>query len=435
MDTPIYDFLQNYKAQKFSRFHMPGHKGKGILGAESLDITEISGADDLYNPQGIILQSEIAASSLFGSYHTYFSAFGSTHCIKTMLAAASEGKDGKILAGRNAHKAFIYGVAALGLEVDWVYGKGGHLCALNITAEDIEKCLETQKYTAVYLTSPDYLGNILPIAEISKVCKKYGVPLLVDNAHGAYLKFLTPSLHPIDLGADMCCDSAHKTLPVLTGGAYLHIKNEKYADKIRKYLRFFGSTSPSYLIMASLDLCNKYIAENISEDMAKALKELAKIKEIATQNGFIVLNTEPLKMCINIARSGYKKEGFLSLLKTAEIEIEFCDESHAVFMVSTKNNQEDFDRLKEFFAQNKGKSPLNISVPPIIKGERKTSIREALMCESERIQTISAAGRICAAPLCSCPPAIPVVISGEAITEAHITALLYYGFEEIDVTV
>jgi arginine/lysine/ornithine decarboxylase len=400
---------------------------------ENLDITEISGADNLYDPSGIILQSEQNATALFGSYHTYFSTEGSTHCIKTMLAAVCEGESGKILAGRNAHKAFIYGAAALDLGVDWVYGESGHLCAANITARDIETHLKAQNYTAVYLTSPDYLGNILPIAEISAVCKKYKVPLLVDNAHGAYLKFLKPSMHPIDLGADMCCDSAHKTLPVLTGGAYLHIKSEKYAHKIRKYLAFFGSTSPSYLTMASLDLCNKYLAENMCENLENALKRVEEIKALAIKSGFKVLHTEPMKTCINLADSGYKKSEFLFLLSCAGIEIEFCDETFAVFMLSPQNTPEDFEKLKNFFAKTRGKKALASSLPPIIKGEKAKSIREALTGDSERISSLAAAGRICASPLCSCPPAVPVVISGEVITEAHVTALLRYGFEEIDV--
>lgn len=412
---------------------MPGHKGQDVLGVEALDITEISGADNLYDPCGIILQSEQNATALFGSYHTYFSTEGSTHCIKTMLAAVCEGKEKRILAGRNAHKAFIYGAAALDLAVDWVYGEGGHLCAANITARDIETHLKAQNYTAVYLTSPDYLGNILPISEISTVCKKYNVPLLIDNAHGAYLKFLNPSMHPIDLGADMCCDSAHKTLPVLTGGAYLHIKTEKYENKIRKYLAFFGSTSPSYLTMASLDLCNKYLAENMRADLENTLKMVEEIKAEAMASGFSVLNTEPMKICINLADSGYKKSEFLFLLSCAGIEAEFCDETFAVFMASPKNTHEDFERLKNFFAETRGKKALASSLPPIIKGERAKSIREALTGESERILSIAAAGRICASPLCSCPPAVPVVISGEVITEAHVTALLHYGFEEIEV--
>ena len=314
MDTPIYDFVKNYKNQKFSRFHMPGHKGKKILGVEDIDITEISGADCLFAADGIIKLSQENTSKIFGTSYTYYSTEGSTLCIKAMLGAVAEGKSGKILAGRNAHKAFIYAAASLNIEVDWAYGKSDHLCRLNITDSDIENLLKNGKYIAVYLTNPDYLGNLLDIAGIGEICRKYNVPLIVDNAHGAYLKFLKESQHPIDLGADMCCDSAHKTLPVLTGGAYLHVKNPEYCSKILKYLAFFGSTSPSYLILQSLDICNKYLDADIKEDIEKTVARIEKIKKTAKRRGFVLADTEPLKLTVNIALSGYTKQEFLKLL-------------------------------------------------------------------------------------------------------------------------
>jgi arginine/lysine/ornithine decarboxylase len=118
------------------------------------------------------------------------------------------------------------------------------------------------------------------IKSISAICKKHGVLLIVDNAHGAYLEFLSEPMHPIKLGADICCDSAHKTLPVLTGGAYLHISPESaklFADKAKKSLALFGSTSPSYLILQSLDAANKYIADGYREKLAEFIKAVIDI--------------------------------------------------------------------------------------------------------------------------------------------------------------
>ena len=371
---------------------MPGHKGNNVLGIEDLDITEISGADNLYSPESIILESENNASALFGSYHTYYSAGGSTQCIKAMLAAVCEGKDGKILAGRNAHKAFLYAAAQLDLEVCWLYGEPEHLCALSLTENEVENQLKVGNFDAVYLTSPDYLGNITDVAAISKVCRKYGVPLLLDNAHGAYLKFLKPSMHPIDLGADMCCDSAHKTLPVLTGGAYLHVKTEKYADKIRKYMSLFGSTSPSYLIMASLDLCNPYLAQQAEDELQKTVIKLNRIKETAKRSGFILTECEPLKICVNLPLSGYTKQEFLVSLGNLCIEPEFCDRDFAVFMASPKNSEEDFARLEELFTKNTSKAPIVVCYPYISVGEKRMSIRKALFAESESIKIQNSEG-------------------------------------------
>ena len=215
MKTPIVDFVKGYREAGPSRFHMPGHKGRTFLGCEALDITEISGADVLYHADGIIAESEENATALFGTAHTFYSAEGSTLAIKAMLALATERKSGErplVLAGRNAHKAFIYGAALLDLDVEWLYpAEGDHLCACEITPEMLRAALGSmaKKPNAVYITSPDNLGRVADIAGLSAVCREWHVPLLVDNAHGAYLGFLTPSQHPIALGAAMCCDSAH----------------------------------------------------------------------------------------------------------------------------------------------------------------------------------------------------------------------------------
>ena len=229
MDTPICDFVRNYDRKNSLRLHMPGHKGTSFLGMEHLDIAEIDGADSLYEASSIIARSEENASRLFGC-KTLYSTEGSSQCIRAMLYlvqlyARQNGQRSRIAAGRNAHKTFLTAAALLDLEVDWLYPKDntGYL-SCHLTAEDISSYLEkaADKPVAIYLTIPDYLGNLVDIAVIAEVCHKNGVLLAVDNAHGAYLKFLPQTQHPMDLGSDLCCDSAHKTLPVLTGGAYLN---------------------------------------------------------------------------------------------------------------------------------------------------------------------------------------------------------------------
>ena len=254
MKTPIADFVSEYASKQISRLHMPGHKGKGLLGCERLDITEICGADVLCSPEGIIAESESNATALFGTRHTYYSAEGSSLAIKAMLALikkkAPAGRRARVLAARNVHKAFVYACALLDIDADWLFpASPSHLCACKIAPEQLDEALKTAKILpdAVYITSPDYLGSVSDISGLSAVCHKHGVPLLVDNAHGAYLAFTEPSMHPIALGADMCCDSAHKTLPVLTGGAYLHISNsyEASENEVRSALALFASTSPS----------------------------------------------------------------------------------------------------------------------------------------------------------------------------------------------
>jgi len=215
MNTPICDFVKAYGEGNPLRLHMPGHKGVSRLGCEGMDITEIGGADVLYHSAGIIRESEENAAALFGTARTVYSTEGSSLCIRGMLYLAMQctGRR-RFLAGRNAHSTFVTAAALLDAEVDWLWG-GDALTACAVTADSVADALDGMEEppAAVYITSPDYLGNILPVSAIADVCHARGVLLLVDNAHGAYLRFLPRSRHPITLGADLCCDSAHKTLP------------------------------------------------------------------------------------------------------------------------------------------------------------------------------------------------------------------------------
>ena len=231
MNAPIHEFVRRYIESGAARLHVPGHKGVGPLGCEAWDITEIAGADALYEADGIIAESERNASALFGSGATFYSAEGSSLCIRAMLHLALTHRPASAarpvaLAARNAHKAFLYAAALCDFDVQWLWPEAEtSLCACPVSPEALSRTLDAMKEKpfCVYVTSPDYLGGMQDIRALADVCHARGVPLIVDNAHGAYLKFLPESLHPLDLGADLCCDSAHKTLPVLTGGAYLHI--------------------------------------------------------------------------------------------------------------------------------------------------------------------------------------------------------------------
>ena len=257
MNTPLCDFVRRYADSGVLRLHMPGHKGLGEM--QRLDITEVAGADSLYEADGIIAESQENASRLFGC-PTFYSTEGSSQCIRAMvylavLHARLQGKVPVIAAGRNAHKTFLSAVALTDAQVTWLYpARQESYLSCPVTAADVQALGED--VTALYLTSPDYLGNMVDIAAISQVCRQKGILLMVDNAHGAYLRFLPESLHPVDLGADLCCDSAHKTLPVLTGGAYLHVAHTDLLPYATNALALFGSTSPSYLILQSLDAVN-----------------------------------------------------------------------------------------------------------------------------------------------------------------------------------
>ena len=424
---------------------MPGHKGHGALGVEAFDITEIDGADVLYSPSGIIAESEKNATDLFGTAHSFYSTEGSTLAIKAMLKLVSEdtsrGERATVLAGRNAHKAFIYAAALLDLDIEWLFGdEGSHICECHITPEMLDGVLSKIKKRpcAIYITSPDYLGNIADVKGLSLVADRYGIPLLVDNAHGAYLKLLSPSRHPIDLGASMCADSAHKTLPVLTGGAYLHIakKAEGFIPRARSAMSLFASTSPSYLILQSLDLANAVVSDGYRDRLSLAVGAASSVKKELSDLGFSVGDTEPLKIVIHAPDYGYTGEQIANILRRDRIECEFSGRDYIVFMLTPENmdgERGDCRRLVEALSKIPPRAPLTHALPKIPICERRFTAREAILARSETVPSENAVGRALASPTVACPPAVPVATSGEVLTEEAVSALSYYGIDTVEV--
>lgn len=419
--------------------HMPGHKGAGILGFEGMDLTEIYGADELFAAEGIIKESEQNASSLFGC-PTYYSTQGSTLCIQTMCTilcqdAKSKGKKPKILAGRNAHRSFIHAAALLDFEIEWLYGNSDYL-SCKIHAEDLEKAIIESLPTAVYLTNPDYLGNLLDIQSLASVCKKHNVLLAIDNAHGAYLRFLEPSLHPIDLGADLCCDSAHKTLPVLTGGAYLHLSeslNQVWKNDVKHFMEYFSSTSPSYLIMASLDAANEVLDTTFRNSLSECVRSVASLKNTLVQHGYTILSGEPMKITISTKEFGYTGNEIANLLMECDIYPEFYDSAYIVLMPSPYNTKDDLKRLETCLCGIERK-PILINKPPKLEQSKKAmNVRQALFSSSITLDVSKSLGQVCSSVTVSCPPAILPVIPGEVISESSIEVMKYYGIETVRV--
>lgn len=439
MKTPIVSFLKSYQEKSPVRMHMPGHKGAGILGFEGMDLTEIYGADELFAAEGIIKESEQNASSLFGC-PTYYSTQGSTLCIQTMCTilcqdAKSKGKKPKILAGRNAHRSFIHTAALLDFDIEWLYGKSDYL-SCKIHAEDLEKAIIESHPTAVYLTNPDYLGNLLDIQSLASVCKKHNVLLAIDNAHGAYLHFLEPSLHPIDLGADLCCDSAHKTLPVLTGGAYLHLSdslNQVWKNDVKHFMEYFSSTSPSYLIMASLDAANEVLDTTFRNSLFECIQRVDGLKNTLVQHGYTILSGEPMKITISTKEFGYTGNEIANLLMECDIYPEFYDSDYIVLMPSPYNTKDDLKRLETCLCGIERK-PILINKPPKLEQSKKAmNVRQALFSSSITLDVSKSLGQVCSSVTVSCPPAILPVIPGEVISESSIEVMRYYGIETVRV--
>lgn len=442
MDTPIADFVRSYAASGTARFHMPGHKGKGPLGCEALDITEIAGADSLYEAEGIIAKSEENARSLFGTGRTLYSTEGSSQCIRAMLQLILQnrkpGADPVILAARNVHKAFIYAAALLDFRPEWLWPEGGSgsLMGCPISPRGVAAAMDAlpEPPIAIYITSPDYLGNLADIEAIADVVHERGSILAVDNAHGAYLRFLEHSRHPIDLGADICCDSAHKTLPVLTGGAYLHIsKNapESFGKNARQALALFGSTSPSYLTMASLDMCNAYLAGDYRRELADTVERIMELKTELKIRGWGVEPSDPLRLVI-AAPEGSSGLELAEKLRKMGMECEHADREFMVLMFTPDNDVTELKQLKDTLGEAPA-LPTKMRPLPLAKGERALSIRQAILAPQESVSVSEALGRICGTPTVSCPPAVPIAVSGEKISREAMELFEHYGMETVEV--
>ncbi len=443
MKTPICDFVKNYVNSNAFRLHVPGHKGNGFLGIESYDVTEIDGADDLYCPTSIILESENNASALF-ECPTFYTTEGSSHAIRAMVYLANiyakrNNKSTTILATRNVHKSFLTVTSLLNIDVKFIIdNESNSYLSSNITPEFLENYLKVLEVLpcAFYITSPDYLGNLADIKGLKKVLDNYGVLLLVDNAHGAYLKFLNASLFPIDLGADMCASSAHKTLPVLTGGAYLHLSNSVFdllGSEVKTALATFGSTSPSYLILQSLDYANKILSNNFSKELSLVIKKVEVLKDDLNNIGINTNNYEPLKLTVSPKSYGYTGIDLKDYLYSNGIIPEFYDNDYVVLTFSVNTDNKAFEKLLNALISLQKRPPI-LSLPPKpTASERKYSLNQVVFSKFEIVDVKNSENKVYAEINLHCPPAVPIIIPGEIITKEVIKTFIYYNIDKVKV--
>lgn len=435
-------FLQQYNASGVSRFHMPAHKGNFPLYAglplSRLDITEVQGADSLYESDGVIAETEARLAAVYGSRETLLSAGGNTLCIQAMLSLAAR-PGGRVVCTRNLHVSAVNAMALLGLEPVFVYpdrDRAGGLPGTASPAAYARALSGAPDACAVYLTTPDYFGVRSDVAGIAAVCRARGVPLLVDNAHGAHLRFLSPDRHPLPLGASLCADSAHKTLPVFTGGAYLHIGDPSFDRAAAKdAMALFGSTSPSYLTMLSLDACASYLETGARRDFAALCQTVADLEALAVSKGFSLPagDRDPTRLSLGTLSAGCTGEQFAQHLRAHGIEPEYTARGWVVLLPSPFNTPADFDRLRRALEAFVPAQPLPCPAPEALHPARVMTLREAVLAPCELLPVAQCEGRVAACAKSPCPPGVPLVMPGEKITGKLKNLLADYGLNALKV--
>lgn len=431
MTSPLYLALSSHIEKNRERFHMPGHKGKlpfPLKEAALFDFTEVPDTGCLYDGEGAPVETEKAFSELYCSGATLLSAGGSTLCIQTMLSLFCPEKS-RVLMSRNAHHSAVNTAALLDLEPVWLTADeaAGVLTYGRITPERVREALEQNSdVSAVYITSPDYFGTLCDIKSISEVCREFNKPLLIDNAHGAHLKFFD-GLHPMECGADACCDSLHKTLPALTGGALLHLKNGSLKNEARRRMKLFGSTSPSYLIMLSCDMLVPQWEKLKAEYRALAV-DIAELREKAVEKGILACDDklrDPVRLSLLFPRG--ERDKTEKLLYSVGIEAEYISSRHIVLLISPENDLSFAKRLIEALP------PLDeaISLPRFCLPQKFCSVRKAALADAESVSVSQSVGRICASPAAPCPPGAAVVMPGEIIDKNCAELLLQSGMTDI----
>lgn len=494
--TPLTEAVGEYLAKGLARFHMPGHKGRaeGLFAEISeYDITEVEGADSLYECAGALRETERRYAALYGSGECLLSAGGSTLCIQAMLAAVLRPGE-KFLIGRNCHSSAVHAAALCGFEPVWL---------MEQTPEALEHAFsERPDVKAAYLTSPDYFGRLADLAACSKVCHAHGARLLVDNAHGAHLPFFEENLHPMHLGADLCADSLHKTLPVLTGGTLLHLRDPSLYETAKRRMRLFGSTSPSYLVMLSTDGCLDYLRTRARADFPALAMRMKVLGALAAENGLApmgyapqtkrspqtgrvqtslcgcppqteqvspagqfplggrapreeqtsleghgslgervspgehlpqTVRVEPARLTLSVSAAGLTGAQFGERLRQFGIEPEYVSPAWAVLMASPFNTEEDFRRLEEFIRSTPGGGVPSEEFLPGFAPEQTIPMREAVFAESEEIPSAQAEGRVAASLEIPCPPCIALTVPGETIGAETARLLLAYGVGHVRV--
>lgn len=478
--------LTEYAGSDAYPFHMPGHKRReitdGIPGGfpdpYGIDITEIDGFDNLHHAEGILKDAMDEAAAIYGTDRSWYLVNGSTCGILSAVFATTE-NGGKILTARNCHKAVYHAICLNRLEAEYLYPEEITEFGINggIRAEDVRKALEKDamhcagnsgdvrgkitKIQAVLITSPTYEGVVSDIRAIADAAHEYGIPLIVDEAHGAHLEY-ADQCHSfpksaLEYGADIVIQSLHKTLPCFTQTAILHVKGKFVdQDRVSRYLSMFQTSSPSYLFMAGMERCIRYMDGDGRNEMIRYEKRLERFME--RMEGLQVLEVldreicgkyrtvagwDPSKIVVSTMRAEdfHGEELAETLRRKYHLEMEMTAPEYVIAMTSLMDTEEGFERLGTALLEIDGvlrrrmesgrKEKAASETPEGLESKLSHPVRRMLICEAmdadtERTAFQDTVGKVSAEFVYLYPPGIPIIAPGEVFTDAIVEKIMAY---------
>lgn len=461
----LYEKLINYGKSDFYGFHMPGHKRNGEIMENGLpyqiDITEIEGFDDLHHARELLKEAQERAARVYHAEETCYLINGSTSGILSGLLGCTH-KGGRILAARNCHKSVYAAIYMHELDVEYIYPEYDEKTGLNgaidadavrrILLEDrTEHCGKTT-ISAIVITSPTYDGVVSDIRRIADTVHEFGIPLIVDEAHGAHFGF-----HPYfpenanQQGADVVIHSLHKTLPSLTQTALIHLNgNLINRERVRKYVHMLQTSSPSYVLMASMDECIRFLEREqdafvlYQERLKKLRRELKKLKklQLVETNAYdcskIVIST---KNTVKGQEVYTGKILYEELLTSYHLQMEMASREYVLAMTSVCDTEEGFRRLKEALFQIdeslERKEIDNMSMElPRLQRVYTSAEAENLSEEKSNVEILlpkECQERISLEYAYVYPPGIPLIVPGERISKKAVELLQLYEKSGFDI--
>jgi len=427
MPTPLYDCLKEFAARGPVRMHMPGHKGKPLhvpelAGLSSLDVTELPPTGNLYEEGEPFTSAQKLWADRFGFDHCQFLTGGSTMGIHTGLTLCCKPGD-KVLVDRGSHRSVFHSMALLDLDPvfltrPWLAGEG---ITGPFLPSDVEKILKNHpEIKTVCITSPTYCGALSDIAGISQVVHAHGGKLMVDGAHGAHLPFLDVDHFR---GADVVVVSAHKTLPAMGQTALLFTRGIA-PELVRRRATLYGSSSPSYPMLASLDVARDWLDREGAAEYRRVAERVKLLRQTFPSLGE-GLELDPCRLTVK------SKDGpaLTARLEQLGIYPEMEDGGHVVFILTCADSDADLDRLEQALEGCRallGERSVPLPPPPV--PERALTQRQALFAPTRTLPLSECEGEVCACQLAPYPPGVPVVAPGERITKKELFYFHQIGY-------